>query len=109
MRPLQRGKFYRTRESHYLWKTDRMAPVLSSGNKNLNILLAGTMVLFTKFGKFRYLQVIHEDMVGYIWCNTNISPCDHLELVDLTSPEESLNAPNQPRPNIGRRHGGIRS
>jgi len=87
MKKLEPGKFYLTREGHNLWKTD------SSGanrvrNQVLKILLPGTMVLFTRFGKFRYIQVVFEDVVGYIWCNTNISVHDHLEPVTEDSLEE---------------------
>lgn len=87
MKKLEPGKFYLTREGHNLWKTDeRSADHVR--NKVMTILLPGTMVLFTKFGKFRYIQVVFEEMVGYIWCNTNVSVHDHLELVTEESLEE---------------------
>lgn len=91
MKRLEPGKFYLTRERHILWKTDEKA-ANALRNKVMTTLPPGTLVLFTKFGKYRYLQVVFEEMVGYIWCNANVSVHDHLVLVTEESLEEMQKA-----------------
>jgi hypothetical protein len=85
---LNMGKFYRTVNGHYLWKTDKIGPELSQGNKQMTILLPDTLVMVTKHGKFRYVQVVYEDMVGYVWCATNVPTGEHFREVDLENDDE---------------------
>lgn len=88
MKPLKAGKFYRTMFGHYFWKTDRAGPAPRAGNASLMILQPGSLVLFTKFAKFRYIQVVFGEQVGYIWCNTDVALEEHLRGIDLNDPEE---------------------
>jgi hypothetical protein len=37
------------------------------------IVPMGAMILLTKHGRWRYVQVIYKDMIGFLWLPTNIS------------------------------------
>lgn len=89
MSSLNPGKFYLLREGHNLWQTDKIA-ANHTENKAMIILLPGTMVMFAGFGKFRYLRVVFEEQIGYIWCNTNIPVFEHMELVTTEEHVEEL-------------------
>lgn len=77
---LHYGKFHRVRNGHFLWKQDNCAPD-NKDNKSVSVLLPGSLVLVTKKGRHRYVQVIYEELVGYIWCGTNIPLAEHFQPV----------------------------
>jgi len=85
--PLQKGKIYTTRERQCLWKTDNLPPDVNR-NTFSAILLAGSMVMFVKFARHRYLQVVYGELVGYIWCGTHISIDAHLDWINPENTEE---------------------
>jgi hypothetical protein len=101
MKQLKMGKFYRTASGHYLWKTDRRAPELidsrtrKPANAHMTILLPDTLVMVTKRGKFRYVQVVYEDMIGYIWCSTNVPIYEHFRELDTENEEELQRKPRK--------------
>jgi hypothetical protein len=79
---LKIGRFYQTTQNHNLLasdraapesKRDRAAPESKRGGKVMCIVPMGAMVLLTKHGRWRYVQVIYKDMIGFLWLPTNIS------------------------------------
>ena len=69
------GQLYRFRRRSALWKNQ------DKQGHPLVILVPGSLVMFTKHGKWRYVQVILGDMVGWIWCETHLTIPGHFAKV----------------------------
>lgn len=85
---LKYGKLFKLKEAQILWKTDKRGSDAASGNTVMSYLNAGTLVLVTKHGRFRYVQVVIGELVGYIWCATNRITEQHFE--EIHESEELL-------------------
>ena len=94
MNTLPLGKLCLLPFGHFLWKTDKTAPN-PSANTRMSILLPGTIVLLTKPSKFRYMQIIYEEMIGYIWCGTNLGLYQYFQAL---SQEDLENFNTLPQP-----------
>ena len=70
---LKIGRFYQTTQNHNLLASDRAGPDTKHGGKVMCIVPMGAMVMLTKHGRWRYVQVIYKDMIGFLWLPTNIS------------------------------------
>jgi hypothetical protein len=74
---LKPGRFYQTQQNHNLMATDQAAPESrdsrsGKGGKVMGIVNMVNMIMFTKHGRWRYVQVVYKDMIGWIWLPTNI-------------------------------------
>lgn len=88
---LKPGRFYETQQNYNLMASDRAAPASRDarsghGGKVVGIVSMGDMVMFTKQGRYRYVQVMYKDMTGWIWLPTNVAT--HLALLPVDSETE---------------------
>jgi hypothetical protein len=85
------GAFYRTTVKHALMASDRAAPATYDwkGKKGGRVMLdlpVGELVMVTKTGRWRYVQVLCRDMIGWIWLPTNLAT--HMVFDSVTIKEE---------------------
>lgn len=76
------GRFYRTTQNHNLLASDKAGRETREQGKVMAIIPLGSLVLVTKRGRLRFVQVMFQDMIGYIWLNTNVATMSLLEPVD---------------------------
>lgn len=93
MKPLKKGQFYVTEASHFLWQHKNKEPNQAK-NRIMATLPAGTLVMFTGFTKVRYLQVVWNEQIGFIWCNTNI-PFEQILVAVNPDEFEPINPPRK--------------
>lgn len=65
------GSFYRTTENHFLFASDHIEP--STRGKMMAEIPTGSLIMYIKQGKWRYISVIYQDMIGWVWLPTNRS------------------------------------
>lgn len=85
---LKTSRFYRTTQNHALLESDRSSPEPKEGGKVIAVIPLGSLVFVTKIARFRYVQVIYRDTVGYIWLYTNLCTMSLLEQIET---EEDMN------------------
>ena len=70
---LKPGMFYQTQQNHNLLASDRAGQDTRHGGKVMGIVNMNDLVFVIKQARYRYVQVIYRDMVGYIWLPTNLA------------------------------------
>lgn len=85
---LKYGKLHKVTKSQVLWKTDKCGPSANDGNTSIGYLNPETLVLVTKHGRFRYVQVVQGEMIGFIWCAPDKITESHFE--EIRNAEELL-------------------
>jgi hypothetical protein len=79
---LKTNRFYRTTQNHSLLQSDRTSPEPKEGAKVMAVIPLGSLVFLTKKARFRFVQVIYGEMVGYIWLYTNLGTMSLLEPIE---------------------------
>lgn len=97
---LKLGKFYRTTQNHYLLATDKKGPDFKKGAAVMCTVPLNSLILFTAHGRWRYIQVIFEEQVGYLWIPTNVSTHESLILVNLKDEESHARPVRRDKPRI---------
>lgn len=74
---LQPKQLYRlnkqNRDNHYLFKTDECDPYNPTSKDVIAQLPANSLMLLTRKGRLRFLQVIYRDTIGFIWIPLNVA------------------------------------